>query len=223
MQPLSQLKQSIVRTTLVDSVYETLLEAILSGRLEPETELSVVALARELEVSRTPVHDALRQLVKDGLVQQEVNRKARVARFSTDDVAEIFEMRKLLEGAAAEAAATRIESVDLERLDTTAESLAALPDTPEWLPRWVDFDAEFHDTIARASGNKRLWQDIVRYRLLHRWLNRFVTSEGDLRTALAEHQEILVALKSRKPAAARRAMVAHIGAWQAFFVEHYPR
>lgn len=223
MQPLSQLKQSIVRTTLVDSVYETLLAAILSGRLEPETELSVVALARELDVSRTPVHDALRQLAKDGLVQQEVNRKARVARFSTDDVAEIFEMRKLLEGAAAEAAATGMDAEDLERLDATAESLAATHGHADWLARWVDFDAEFHETIAKASGNNRLWQDIARYRLLHRWLNRFITNVDGLQTALAEHQEILAALKSRKPAAARRAMVAHIGAWQAFFVEHYPR
>ena len=86
---------------LSDAVYETLLEAILSGQLAPGTIVSEVSLARQLAVSRTPVHDALRQLAKDGLVQQRANRRAVIATVSRDDVHDIFEMRKLLEGEAA--------------------------------------------------------------------------------------------------------------------------
>ena len=78
---------------LSDSVYETLLAAILAGQLLPGSVVSEVALARQLNVSRTPVHDALRQLAKDGLLKQRANHRAVVAQFSREDVFDIFEMR----------------------------------------------------------------------------------------------------------------------------------
>lgn len=216
-------KAPITRITLADAVYETLLEAIISGRLKPETVLSEVAIAKELEVSRTPVHEALRQLAKDGLVVQEVNRKARVASFSRNDVHEIFEMRKLLEGKAAELAAGQISEEDLARLRSGAEQLAASRDGVDWVERWIDHDQEFHDTIGRAGGNGRLWQDIARYRLLHRGFNRLATNVDCLQTALQEHQAILAALAARESGTASLLMVAHITAWQDFFVRNFPR
>lgn len=214
---------SIERTTLSDKVYETLLEAIVSGQLAPGVELSVVGLAKELDVSRTPVHDALRQLAHDGLVEQEVNRKARVASFTRNDVFEIFEMRKLLEGTAAELAATRMEEETLASLRATANQLASSLEAVDWQQRWIDFDETFHELIARASGNRRLWSDIVRYRLLHRGFNQFGTDVDGLQQALAEHQDILTALEKRNPAEAASAMVSHIETWQVHFVKNFPR
>jgi DNA-binding GntR family transcriptional regulator len=214
---------SIERTTLSDKVYETLLEAIVSGQLVPGVELSVVGLAKELDVSRTPVHDALRQLAHDGLVEQEVNRKARVASFTRDDVFEIFEMRKLLEGAAAEKAASGIDEKTLSALQAEADHLASSPNTVDWVQRWINYDEEFHNAIARASGNRRLWKDIARYRLLHRGFNQMATNAEVLQKALAEHQAILKALTKRDAAKTSAAMVSHIATWQAFFVKNFPR
>src|SRR3982751_3100555 len=95
--------------SLVESVYEALLQRIMGGDLRSGSIVSELALAQELGVSRTPVHDAVRQLAKDGLVVREGTRRARVTDFSPDDVFEIFEMRKYLEGAAAELAAGRMD------------------------------------------------------------------------------------------------------------------
>ncbi len=223
MSSLAPLAQRIVRATLAESVYEVLLEAILSGRLRSGTELSVVGLAQELEVSRTPVHEAIRQLARDGLVEQSANRKARVARFTRDDVYEVLEMRRILEPAAAQRAAERMDGGALETLRATAAALGASAEDADWSARWIDFDEEFHATIARASGLPRLAEDIGRYRLLHRGLNLTFTEPESLQQALAEHVEILDALEAQSAREAREAMDAHIAAWQQYFVEHFPR
>ena len=208
---------------LSDKVYETLLDAIVSGRLAPASVVSELALAAELKVSRTPIHDALRQLGKDGLVVQEAGRRAVVAKLSADDVYDVYEMRKILEGEAAARAAKRIDRPTLAGLQAMAEQLERSRDGSGWLLQWADFDEEFHTAIARASGSPRLSQDISRYRLLHRALNKFATKKTDLRRALQEHLVILKALAERKPDEAKKAMLDHLHEWQAYFVNQFPR
>jgi DNA-binding GntR family transcriptional regulator len=209
--------------SLAEAVYETLLEAIVSGRLRSEVTLSEVALAKQLEVSRTPVHDALRQLAKDGLVEQETGRRARVAHFSRDDIYEIFEIRKYLEGPAAELAAARMDARQFAPLRTAANELQASHGQPDWILQWAQLDETFHSTIAASSGNRRLAQDIGRYHLLHRGFNKMSTDVESLRTALAEHVEILNSLEQHDGAAAREAMIKHITHWQEYFIQHFPR
>jgi DNA-binding GntR family transcriptional regulator len=210
------------RNVLSDQVYEKLLEAILSGQLMPGAVVSEVSLAKRLNVSRTPVHDALRQLAKDGLVEQQPGRRATIAKFSRDDVFDIFEMRKILEPEAARRAATRLDKQSLARLRAAANELAADRDRRDWVARWTDFDADFHDTIARASGSQRLAQDICRYRLLHRGFNKLTTNAEVLQQALEEHFRILDALDHHDARAAGEAMFDHIQEWQAYFVNHFP-
>ena len=203
--------------TLVEKAYVEILERIFDGRFEADTVLSEVVLAQDLGMSRTPVHDALRLLAIDGFVTQERNRRARVASFTEDDLFEVFEMRKLLEGHAAELAAGRMDSRQLAPLRAIAESLHEGLNARDWSRRWADFDEEFHRAIAEASGIARLATDILRYRLLHRGINRFSTDPKSLRRALAEHEGILDALEARDGGAARKRMVEHINAWQKFF------
>lgn len=220
---LKKLNDGAKGTTLVDAVYEAILEGILSGRLAPGSIVSEVSLAEQLDVSRTPVHDAMRQLHKDGLVQQRTGRRAVIAAFMPDDVYDIFEMRKLLEGEAASRAATRMDNATLARLRETAEELGASRDAPDWVAQWTDFDEAFHAAIAKASGSARLAHDINRYRLLHRGFNKLTTSVDGLQQALAEHVRILDALDRRDEDDAKQAMVDHIGEWQKYFVNHFPK
>lgn len=206
---------------LSDSVYETVLDAILSGRLATGTVVSEVALAKQLQVSRTPVHDALRQLAKDGLIRQEANRRAVVAKFSAEDVFDIFEMRKLLEGEAARRAATRMDRPARAELRATIVELQADLNAPDWIARWTDYDDRFHAAIAQASGSARLAQDISRYRMLHRGINRLSTTVQVLQQAMEEHARILDALDARNAKAAQTAMTDHIQEWQAYFVRQF--
>lgn len=206
---------------LSDAVYETLLEAILRGRLATGEVVSEVALAQKLQVSRTPVHDALRQLAKDGLVRQEANRRAVIASFTAEDIYDIFEMRKILEGEAARRAATRIGPQVLAELRRMMGDLKADPEAPNWITRWADFDDAFHSAIAAAAGSPRLAQDISRYRMLHRGINKLSTTVEALQQAMAEHEAILEALDARNAKASHAAMINHLQGWQAYFVRHF--
>jgi DNA-binding GntR family transcriptional regulator len=217
------LQGRIEHTRLSDAVYESLLDAIITARLTPGAIVSEVSLAKQLQVSRTPVHDALRQLAKDGLVEQRAGRRAVIRMFSKDDVHDIFEMRKLLEGESTRRAAERIDKATIAHLRSIGETLKTHPQTPDYLTRWADFDEEFHEAIAQASGSKRLWEDITRYRLLHRGFNKLTTTIDGLQEALAEHFQILDALERRDGEAASKAMIEHIQEWQAYFVNHFPR
>ena len=101
MSALAKLDASpLTKTSLAESVYETLAEAILTGTLAGGSELSEVAVAAKLGVSRTPVHEAFRRLIHDGLIKLLPNRVAQVAKFTPKDVAEVYEMRAILEPAA---------------------------------------------------------------------------------------------------------------------------
>lgn len=209
------------RETLAESVYESLLEAIVSGELPSGKVLSEVAVAKELDVSRTPVHNALLQLARDGLVEQSSGRRARVATFTRDDLFEIFELRCFLEGPAAERAAGRMDQRQTGPLRATAVELKEAMGSSDWSRRWTDHDDDFHSAIAEASGNKRLAKDINRCRLLHRGFN-LMANPDDLGQAVEQHFEILDALESRDGTAARAAMENHIRTWQAYFFEHFP-
>ena len=207
--------------SLVEQIYESLLEKIVSGTLKEETVLSEVAVAKELDVSRTPVHDALRQLAKDGLVERVAGRRARVAPFTREDVFEIFELRILLEPEAAALSARRMDLPVLSPLKESLAELRSLIGQPAWKEKWAEHDADFHETIARESGRKRLAADISRYRLLHRGLNLLGTSE-DMSGAVDDHARILDAIADGDPERARSEMRAHLKTWQEYFVRTFP-
>ena len=202
-------------------MYEAILERILRGTLAPGTVLSAVRWAEKLEVSRTPVHEALRMLTADGLVENPAGRRAQVANFTRDDLWEIFEMRRILEGPAAELAAGRMDGRQLAPLREASDALAAADESEDWMKRWSDFDEQFHAVIAASCGNTRLQRDIDRYRLVHRGFNRIGTDYQSLQGAHAEHVEILAALEERDGKAARAAMEKHITHWQRYFVERF--
>jgi len=208
---------------LSDAVYETVLVLIIDGKLAPGAIVSELELSRQLNVSRTPVHDALKQLAKDGLVTQKANRRAAIAGFTADDVFDIFEMRKLLETEAARRAATRIDRLALTTLRTAADRIAKAVNKPDWVAQWTEFDELFHKTIAEASDSRRLALDIARYRMLHRAFNRHSTTGDVLPQALAEHLRILEALERRDARKAAAEMYAHIHEWQNYFVSQFKR
>ena len=212
-----------IERRLSDSVYEQLLELILAGELPQGEPISEVRLAERLEVSRTPIREAIGQLVSDGLMTLESNRRPIVTEFSSDDVFEVYEMRRILESEAACMAATRIDRITLEQLQRDADEYAHAKPRSRTVTRWVELDDAFHSTIAQASGCRRLAQDIERYRRLHRAFNRTHTDVSILDRALDEHRDILTALTERDADSARSAMQAHLEEWQRFFASHLGR
>ncbi len=208
---------SAKRSRVTEDVYERLLSKILEQELAPGTLVSELSLAKELGVSRTPVHRAVRELIADGLVVERGRRRPVIAKFSGEDVTDLFEMRKLLEGEAAFRAATRIDRQTLLLLRASADQIRRNLRRSDLLDRWTAFDETFHKKIARSAGSARLLADIGRYRLIHRGLNKTLFTRELVPQALLEHGAILDALERRDPAGARDAMTRHIGEWQAFY------
>ena len=202
----------IPRQSLRESVHQMLLEAILSGRLSSGQELREVTLAKELGVSRTPIHEAIRQLTLEGLIEQTSTNKSRVVALNSNSVREIYEMRKILEVAAVKRAVGKMNPKQLEGLVESAESLKYALEDQDWANRALDLDLQFHELIAEASGNERLNSEIKRYRLLVRAFCRITGNRLNLMDALEEHLIILNALGSGNEEEAAKAMAEHIDA-----------
>lgn len=220
---MSAASPAISRASLADAAYDVLQSAILRGELAPGSELSAVALAERYQVSRTPITEALQRLTHDGLVLQEPHRQPRVVRLGREDVVEIYEMRTQLEAAAAERAATRMTPDVCEKLRSKLARLSGKRRPSNWAALAIEFDLEFHDAVAEAAGNRRLRDDIARYRRLVRCFCKLTGNDANLAAAIAEHRAILAAIEARRPAGARKAMVDHITKRQAaVLAELYP-
>jgi DNA-binding GntR family transcriptional regulator len=104
-----------------EAVYRQLRQRILIGQLSPGSRLSVPAIARELGVSRSPVRDAVLQLVREGLGQETLNRGAVVRTLSREELANLYEAGEALEGMAARLAAHRCGPALRRRLSELLE------------------------------------------------------------------------------------------------------
>jgi DNA-binding GntR family transcriptional regulator len=202
--------EPIARTSLAETAYEAILDAILSGRLPVGEAVSEVSLAADLRISRTPVAQAIQRLAAVGLIDRPPGRPPRIARFDRQNVIELYEMRQLLEAEAAYRAATRLPTERLAALRAEVDDLLANPRKAHWAERAIEFDIRFHDELASAAGNHRLGEHIRQYRLLVRAFCRSTGRREVLTEALREHRRILEALGRRDPEKARAAMSDHI-------------
>jgi DNA-binding GntR family transcriptional regulator len=211
MASTSHLAAPVPRLSLGDVVYDRLSRAILAGEFACGHEFNEVELAQQLDVSRTPVREALRRLERDGLVTTERHRHPAVVNPSREDLIEAFQVRQFLEAGAASVAAERITDEQLKELRVLAA--ASELDQPDWCDAERRFDARLHAIIAEAAGNKRLEDEIDRCVKLFR-LVRHQVAQLPERQAVGhvEHLVILRALEARDPAAAAAAMTEHIQA-----------
>ncbi len=197
-------------STYYDWVYSVLKRTVLNEQLAPGTHLDETKIASDLGISRTPVREALRLLAAEGLVVLVPHRGAYVARLSARDAQELYEVREALEGIGARLAALWVDPVVLAAVEYTLELYSEAVRRADW-SHIMHLDTQFHDTIARASRNRRLMSAVRMYREQLRLLRRkSVTIPGRPSRSLQEMQAILSALRARDPDAAERAMRAHI-------------
>ena len=206
---------------LADEAYQAILAEIFGGHVHSGESISEVELARRLGMSRTPVHLAVRELVRDGLLTQAPNRRPVFRAFTSADVQEIYQMRLLLETEATAQAALRLDRPTLRQMIAECADLRRNLKAKDVMTRWANLDERFHQEIALASGNRRLAQDIFRYRLVHRGFNTVRFTADLIPQSLQEHEKILAALDARDVDAARIAMTTHLREWQAYYVRSF--
>lgn len=209
-----QASRGISRQVLADHVYEELLIALMDGRLEAGTPVSIDGMARQLDVSPTPVREALARLESTGMVRRTALRGYRVAPlFTPDELADLMDARLVIEPANAFMACSHADARLTAELGKAIEDLKSAPRGPsfaEFRAYW-EADERFHRLIAENADNQFL---LSAYNALGGQVQRFRFFGGlgvtDADYAIAEHTEILKAFEAGDPQLAREKMVAHI-------------
>ena len=202
--------------SLSSQVTDRLREAIVNGVVSQGDAIGEVALAQRLGVSRVPVREALIELERNGLVEFDDRGRTRVPVLTPEDFAEIHEMRLALEPVAARLLAARADTAAFAQLELNMAATARVKSLGE-LSR---LDAEFHDLIVRASGNRRLWQswDALRYQVemwltqMHRHHQRL--KRGTVAETVQGHGKLLKALRSGDSEQSGAEMCRHIESWR---------
>jgi DNA-binding GntR family transcriptional regulator len=210
------------RQTAHEFVRSVLRRAILSGELAGGTRLVQAELAAVLEVSTTPVREALRELASEGLVRFDPHRGAVVQELSGEELAEIYAIREVLEPLALRRAVPNLTPGDLARLRQLHERMLVEPHSEEW----VDANRAFHTAVLEAAASPRLCAIIrsledasVMY--IGASLNEVPGLRED---AVADHGEFLEALEAGDVEAAVAVAVRHLGlAVRAFESRNAPK
>ena len=200
--------------SLTTKVYNALRRDILACDIIPGQELSEGVLAARFKISKTPVREALGKLRSEGLIKTYPRRGYQVASVTFRDLNELFEMRSLLEGRAAELANEKITPEKLDQLESLAHVVYDRAEKPS-IMRFVQANRRFHEAIALASGNQRLHATVVQ--VLDE-LERFFHLGAQLRDVgletSASHRKIVQALRKGDAVLARRNVIEEIEATQ---------
>ena len=138
-----------------DYVEESLRERLRDGRLQPGDRLNAVKLARDLGVSRTPVHEALNRLERDGLLVIQPRHGAIITDLEPGQARELYIMREMLQGKAARLAARNATDVEIHTLrDMLEDQKRSFDNTPQF----VRHNQHFHDAIFQMAHNRYLLQ-----------------------------------------------------------------
>ncbi len=196
-----------------DSAYELLKQRVIAGTYAPGAQLKEEHIARELDISRTPIRAALKRLVQDGLATADVGRGVRVAEWTEIDIQETYELRGLLEGHAAELAARRGSTALADRLDELNEQMEQViaGGGDAMAERLQDINALFHRAILEASGSPRLRAMLVGLIDMPIVIRSyFISTPKDLVQSLHHHRDLAAAVRMGEPELARQAMQLHL-------------
>jgi DNA-binding GntR family transcriptional regulator len=194
---------------LHQSVVERLRNMIVEGDLAAGERLHDANLATTLQVSRTPIREAIKLLATEGLVDLLPGRGARVSDFSIDDIKQLFEVVAGIERNACELAAERMTDRDLEKLQRLHDRMARLHAAGE-RQLYFKLNHEIHLAIVAASNNAIL-QAIHASLLTRARRARYaaLSSQGRWVEAMAEHERLMVALAAHDARRAGEIMHQH--------------
>ncbi|HEY8486982.1 MAG TPA: GntR family transcriptional regulator [Limnochordales bacterium] len=217
---IQQLQRGEVRP-IRDIVFHYLRQCILGGRYKYGDRLIEAALAAELNVSRTPVREALRKLELEGLVEYRSRRGAVVVVPSVEDMEEIYAVRSVLEGLAARLCAQVFGEQEKQELRRLLEEMNRAYLARDW-PTASRLHTAFNDYIYRGARNRRLYEIVSR---LHEYTERAqmlsMQREGRMHEIVQEHNGMVEAICAGDPDLAEQRARQHVeNGRQAFIAVH---
>lgn len=179
--------------SLPETVYRGLREAILNGVFRPGQMLRQEEIAKQLGVSRAPLREALPRLEAEGIVVLHPRRGYAVVSLDPDEIAEIFELRMLVEERAAYLATLQRTDADVVQLRELVGRMAAIrPDDPTQIARWSDLNFQFHDNLFAPSGRRHYLRVVGSLRAaVEPYIRVEVGFTGELKEAAGEHEQLL--------------------------------
>ena len=192
-------------------VHAQVREAILRGELAPGSELSQARLARHLGVSRTPLREALRMLISEGLLEGESHRQLRVAGFSIPDMEQLYMARVALEALCVRVSTPRLTDKDLAVMRDLLAQMAHFAGEQDY-EAWEVPHRALHATFPQYAGARlvaivtQLSEHAERYRRAYT-----TQAERAWEAGIAEHRRVVDACEAGDPDEAARALAEHLG------------
>ena len=198
------------RARLVDDVYRSLEEAILSGKMRPGDRLVETWISDKLEVSRTTVREALLMLERQGYVVSVPRRGTFVTRLAREDALDLCYNRALLESFAVGIGYARIDGAVIHQLEGCVDRMRGCR-LPDDVPQLIQIDLAFHRPLVEVSGSRRLielWSSLSG-QIGALVLRSLEEQHARIEDVVAFHQRLLDAIRSGDADVARRGVIEH--------------
>lgn len=197
------------RKRLADEVYEQLLEAIQDGSIDSSERLVQEKIAAQLQISRTPVREALLRLEQNGILTSSPNGGFLIHRLTSGEVRELYQARAAVESQAARILASMNNASKNEKLKRTIEREENI--TSESVRAYFEANRKIHRTMVELTNNRYLiemfdniWNRAVSYNLFS------AIEKVDLSKSLGDHLSIVEAIESGDPNKALDVVIEHI-------------
>ena len=195
---------------LRDQIYPMVRQLLLTGEIAPGEVIDEKAIAAQLNISRTPVREAVKRLVDEHLVDVFAQSATRAARLNRRQIEESFLIRRALEMESAAQAAPRMTQSHADRLSDIIGTHAKAVERRSFSEA-IARDDDFHRYITEISDLPRLWSTIeISKAQIDRCRHMMLPRAGEAEVTLEHHRQIIRALNTRDPDQARRAMQDHI-------------
>lgn len=196
------------RSSAVQRVYATLRGMAMSYKWPPGERLNEVELARQLQVSRTPLREAMNRLASEGLIVAEAKGGFRARTLDVKEVFDLYELRLALETSITNLACDRADKQALNELSDYLAGSAQAQEAAS-VDRLVELDEGFHNRVAGLTGNLEMGRMLASINARIHFF-RWVDMQGRRDTTQKEHRAILSAIARRDSLAAQDLMEKHI-------------
>ena len=197
-------------TSVSLDIYETLKKKIINFELMPGQLLMVQQLSKEMEISRTPVREAMVRLKEDGFVEEAPGRKFRVTGITESYIRDLYELRIMLETAAVRQSAGKITKAQINAFRALVKKMERAYNSND-RAALMDYDLDFHNNILSLFKNAIITEWMCRMRD-HQQRIRYLTSgiAGRLSESLEEHAAFVDSLESGDYALAEAQLREHL-------------
>ena len=212
---------NIKSQSLATYIYKALEDKIISGKMKPGSRINESKLARELNVSRAPIREAIGRLEKIGFVKFQPNHGSYIARMGISEVSELCDIRAVLDALAAEKAAENFKPEYLTQFEPIISEMERMVRRKD-SRGFFDVNLKFHLLIITISGNGSLYNLYEgTYKKTALFRSSFVTTTVSMSKSLKEHKQILKALAKNNREKAASLMREHILSAKAEIIQEF--